>query len=340
MIEKIGKYTVTGEIGRGAMGIVYKGVDPYIGRSVAIKTIRFDTITQPSEQEHAQRRFMREARSAGSLSHPNIVTIYDVGIDEGLTYIVMEYIEGHSLEELIAGGTQYSIEEITAMMAPIADALDYAHRKGIVHRDIKPGNILLDSEGRPHIVDFGIAHLSTSTMTQTSMAMGTPYYMPPEQIAGKKVDHRADIFSLGAVLYELLTLQKPFPGENITTVIYKIVNEPPVPPRDYRQDLPDGLDPVLNKALAKDPAQRYSSCREMVRDLENYPAYAGLSQAASVPAATTVIPSPIPAPIQQDRPARPKKKPTLCGPAARAGTGIRSGSTEEPQAASFCVWVR
>ena len=212
MIEKIGKYTVTGEIGRGAMGIVYKGVDPYIGRSVAIKTIRFDTITQPSEQEHAQRRFMREARSAGSLSHPNIVTIYDVGIDEGLTYIVMEYIEGHSLEELIAGGTQYSIEEITAMMAPIADALDYAHRKGIVHRDIKPGNILLDSEGRPHIVDFGIAHLSTSTMTQTSMAMGTPYYMPPAQIAVKKVEHRAAIFSLGDVLYELLTCQHPFPG--------------------------------------------------------------------------------------------------------------------------------
>ncbi|MCK4336638.1 MAG: serine/threonine protein kinase, partial [Candidatus Aminicenantes bacterium] len=289
-MEKIGKYDITGEIGRGAMGIVYKGEDPVIGRPVAIKTIRFDTLTQASEQVNAQRRFMREARSAGNLSHPNIVTIYDVGEDEGLTYIVMEFIEGQSLEELITAGQRFSVDEIIAIMAQIGDALDFAHSKGIVHRDIKPGNILMDRAGRPHIVDFGIARISSSTMTQTSMVMGTPFYMSPEQIAGKKVDNRADIFSLGAVLYEMLTLQKAFPGDNITTVIYKIVNEHPVPARNFQQDLPDGLDHILHTALAKDLSQRYSTCAEFSQDLQNYPAYAGI-----VPDKPPSVATPIPA---------------------------------------------
>ncbi len=288
-MEKIGKYNITGEIGRGAMGIVYKGEDPVIGRPVAIKTIRFDTLTQASEQVNAQRRFMREARSAGNLSHPNIVTIYDVGEDEGLTYIVMEFIEGQSFEELITAGQRFSVDEIIAIMAQIGEALDFAHSKGIVHRDIKPGNILLDRAGRPHIVDFGIARISSSTMTQTSMVMGTPFYMSPEQIAGRKVDNRADIFSLGAVLYEMLTLQKAFPGDNITTVIYKIVNEHPVPARNFQQDLPDGLDHILHKALAKDPSQRYSTCAELAQDLQNYPAYAGI-----VPNEPPLVTAPIP----------------------------------------------
>jgi len=296
-MEKIGKYNITGEIGRGAMGIVYKGEDPVIGRPVAIKTIRFDTLTLAKEQENAQRRFMREARSAGSLSHPNIVTIYDVGEDEGLTYIVMEFIEGQSLEELITAGQRFSMDEIIAIMAQIGDALDFAHSKGIVHRDIKPGNILLDLAGRPHIVDFGIARISSSTMTQTSMVMGTPFYMSPEQISGKKVDNRADIFSLGAVLYEMLTLQKAFPGDSITTVIYKIVNEHPVPARHFQQDLPDGLDHILHTALAKDSSQRYSSCTEMVQDLQNYPAYAGM--VPDTPSPPQVIPPPMPGKTQK-----------------------------------------
>ncbi len=288
-MEKIGKYNISGELGRGAMGIVYRGEDPVIGRPVAIKTIRFDTLTQASEQEKAQRRFMREARSAGNLSHPNIATIYDVGEDEGLTYIVMEFIEGQSLEELIKGGQRFAVDEIIAIMAQIGDALDFAHSKGIVHRDIKPGNILLDRAGRPHIVDFGIARISSSTMTHTSMIMGTPFYMSPEQVAGKKVNNRADIFSLGAVLYEMLTLEKAFPGDSITAVIYKIVNEHPVPVRNFQQDLPDGLDHILHTALAKDPSQRYSTCAELAQDLQNYPAYAGI-----VPDDPPTITAPIP----------------------------------------------
>ncbi|MBU4253803.1 MAG: protein kinase, partial [Acidobacteria bacterium] len=266
-MNNIGKYRISGELGRGAMGIVYRAEDPYIERTVAIKTIRFDKLAHPSEQEHAQRRFLREARSAGNLSHPNIVTIYEVGVDEGLTFIAMEHIDGQSLEDILASGRPFTLEEVNRILPPIADALDYAHRKGIVHRDIKPGNILIDTEGKPHIVDFGIARISTSTMTQTSMVMGTPYYMPPEQIAGKKVDNRADIFSLGAVLYELLTCRKPFPGDNITTVIYKIVNECPIPARSYSAHLPDGVDHVILRALEKDPDHRYSTCRELAEAL-------------------------------------------------------------------------
>jgi len=266
---KIGKYTITGELGKGAMGIVYKGVDPYIGRTLAIKTIRFDIMGQPSAQEEAQKRFMREARSAGNLSHPNIVTIYEVGEDVGTTYIAMEYIEGHSLEEIMASGRQFTPEEVTDIVEQIGSALDYAHQKGITHRDIKPANILIDNEGAAHIVDFGIARIATSTMTQTSMVMGTPSYMSPEQIAGKKVDGRSDIFSLGTIMYELLTNEKPFPGDNLTTIVYKIMNETPPPPRVLSPEISEELEIVVKKALAKNPRERYQSCKELLEDLKN-----------------------------------------------------------------------
>ncbi|MFC2165821.1 protein kinase [Acidobacteriota bacterium] len=282
---KIGKYTITGELGKGAMGIVYKGVDPYIGRTLAIKTIRFDIMGQPSAQEEAQKRFMREARSAGILSHPNIVTIYEVGEDAGTTYIAMEYIEGQSLEEIMASGRQFSPEEVTNIVEQIGSALDYAHKKGITHRDIKPGNILVDSEGTAHIVDFGIARIATSTMTQTSMVMGTPSYMSPEQIAGKKVDGRSDIFSLGTIMYELLTNEKPFPGENLTTIVYKIMNETPPPPRVLSPEISEDLEIVVKKALAKNPRERYQSCKELLDDLRSLHPSAGtpISSERSVP---------------------------------------------------------
>jgi len=266
-IKNIGKYKISGEIGMGAMGIVYKGEDPLIGRTVAIKTIRFDPIKQKSEQDQDRKRFIREAHSAGNLSHPNIVTIYEVGEDDGLIYIVMEYVAGQSLDVFLESNKDLPLPEIIRLISRIGKALDYAHKRGVVHRDVKPANILVDEEGNPHLVDFGIARVSTSTMTQTRMVMGTPYYMSPEQISGKSVDNRADVFSLGVVLYEMLTRRKPFPGDNITTVIYKIINEEPLPVRDFRDSLPPDLEQVLQKALAKRPEIRYQSCGEFIAAL-------------------------------------------------------------------------
>ncbi len=283
--SRIGKYEIVRELGRGAMGIVYEGRDPVIGRKVAIKTIRFDVLNRPEEQEEARQRFMREARSAGNLSHPSIVTIYDVGGDGELTYIAMELVDGGSLESLIAARTRLTLDEVTSLIAQVGDGLDYAHRQGIIHRDIKPANILMDREGRPRIVDFGIAKVASSNLTQTNMVMGTPFYMAPEQIAGRKVDSRADNFSLGTILYELLTLAKPFAGANMTTVIYKIMNEQPPPPRTYDSTLPPGVDYVVKKALAKDPARRYQSGRDLAADLRNHAAFAE-SVFSEAPAAT------------------------------------------------------
>jgi len=266
-MDRIGKYTLQGELGKGAMGVVYKGLDPYIERPVAVKTIRFDLLSDPAEQEQAQVRFMREARSAGNLSHPNIVTIYEVGEDLGQTYIAMEYVDGQSLEKILSSGKTLEFEEVANLVARVGDALDYAHRKGVIHRDIKPGNILIDREGAPHIVDFGIARVAASTLTLTHTVLGTPFYMSPEQITGKKIDHRTDIFSLGTILYELLTGKKPFPGESLTTVIYKIINENPPPVRTYKKDLPEELDRIVNRAIAKDPEARYQRCADLARDL-------------------------------------------------------------------------
>ncbi|MFC2157220.1 protein kinase [Acidobacteriota bacterium] len=270
MINKIGKYTITGEIGKGAMGVVYRGTDPYIGRTLAVKTIRFDVIDNPADKDEAQRRFMREAQSAGNLSHPNIVTIYEVGEDAGMTYIAMEHIDGRSLEDILASGRKFSLEEITELMNQLGNALDYAHQNGVIHRDIKPANILIDGAGNAHLLDFGIARITSSNLTQTNTVMGTPFYMSPEQIAGKRVNNRSDIFSLGTILYELLTLKKPFPGDNVTTIIYKIVNEPPLLLRSQDEAIPVGLEHVIEKSLAKKPEDRYSSCRELIEDLRNY----------------------------------------------------------------------
>ena len=266
-MEKIGKYTIHGEIGKGGMGIVYRGSDPYIGRTVAIKTVRLDILSQESGRDEALKRFLREAQAAGNLSHPNIVTIYDVGEHEGLIYIAMEYIDGSSLESLLRQGREFTLEEIGRLFGQIASALDYAHGQGIIHRDIKPANILVGRDLKVAIVDFGIARTSASTMTQTGMLMGTPRYMSPEQIAGKQVDSRSDIFSLGAILYELLTRRNPFEGESITTVIYKIMHAELPPLSDFNKHLPPGLERVVRKALARDADRRYATCGELAADL-------------------------------------------------------------------------
>jgi formylglycine-generating enzyme required for sulfatase activity/predicted Ser/Thr protein kinase len=269
-MKKIGKYTISGEIGQGGMGVVYRAQDPLIGRMVAIKTIRLDILQQAAGKEEALKRFLREAQSAGNLFHPNIVTIYDVGEDDGLVYIAMEYIDGHSLEDMLKLKKKFSLDEIVQLFSQIGAALDYAHQKGIVHRDIKPANILVDQNHKVTLVDFGIARTASSTMTQTGMFMGTPRYMSPEQISGKKVDSRSDIFSLGAILYELLTQCNPFEGESITTVIYKIMQADLRPVSDFDKQLPKGLDKVVKKALAREADSRYQTCSELLNDLGKY----------------------------------------------------------------------
>lgn len=268
-MEKLGKYKIIEELGKGAMGIVYKARDPDIDRDVAIKTIRFDTITEGLEKDELMKRFMKEAQAAGRLSHPNIITIYDVARENDLTYIVMQLVEGHSLKELIDSGKQYSPYEIIDIITKICDALDYAHQRGIVHRDMKPGNILIEKSGKPFIVDFGVARVETSTMTQTGQTLGTPSYMSPEQVMGQKIDGRSDIFSVGVILYELLTGQRPFSAEGgITTLIFRIVNEPPIPLSKVKKNVSIKFEPIIEKALAKSPDERYQNCRELTTALE------------------------------------------------------------------------
>ncbi len=266
---KLGRYEVTDEIGKGAMGVVYLARDPLIGRLVALKTFRIGYSVKDQELEQFRIRFMREAQSAGILTHPHIVTIHDVveASDEGLAFIAMEYVRGTNLKLLLQGGQPMSLATALDIISQVGDALDYAHANRVIHRDVKPANILITTENRVKITDFGIARLESSNLTQEGQLLGTPNYMAPEQIQGKEVDHRADLFSLGVVLYEMLTRHKPFQGENLTVVSHRIVYDHFTPPQDYVRDLPPGIDRILTRALEKDPARRYQRAKEMVDEL-------------------------------------------------------------------------
>jgi serine/threonine protein kinase len=268
-MEKIGKYDIVGILGKGAMGIVYKAFDPDISREVAIKTIRFDLVENGTEKDDLMGRFMREAQAVGRLNHPNIITIYDVGREGDMTYIVMQFIEGQSLQSRIAAHEKFSVDKTIKLMLQLCDALECAHEQGIVHRDIKPANILMDKSEKPYVADFGVARVETSTLTQTGTAVGTPSYMAPEQVSGTNVDNRADIFSLGVIMYEMLTGKRPFAGDSITTIIYKIMNEEPLSPLEVKRDLPPVFDVIIKKSLAKDPEKRYQSCKDFAEDIHN-----------------------------------------------------------------------
>jgi serine/threonine protein kinase len=266
---KLGRYEITDEIGKGAMGVVYLARDPLIGRLVALKTFRIGYSVRDSEMEQFRIRFMREAQSAGILTHPNIVTIHDVveASEEGLAFIAMEYVRGTNLKLLLQGDQPLSLSFVLDAIAQVGDALDYAHSNRVVHRDVKPANILITTDNKVKITDFGIARLDSSNLTQEGQLLGTPNYMAPEQIQGKEVDHRADLFSLGVVLYEMVTRHKPFSGENLTVVSHRIVYDHFTPPQEFVKDLAPGLEPILIRALEKDPARRYQRARDMVDDL-------------------------------------------------------------------------
>jgi serine/threonine protein kinase len=264
---KLGRYEVVRELGKGAMGIVYLAKDPLIGRLVALKTIRPAAHADDDETKEFQQRFMREAQAAGILNHPAIVTVHDIGQDDGtgVSFIAMEYVEGQNLKEVLQQGRPLSFEQIGDIIAQVGEGLDFAHAKGIVHRDVKPANVILLEGMRAKITDFGIAKIASgvSNLTTTGQFLGTPNYMAPEQIKGAPVDGRSDIFSLGICLYECLTRRKPFGGDSLTSISYKIVHEPFPPLQEINPQIPVGYEEVVAKCLAKDPAKRYQRARDL-----------------------------------------------------------------------------
>ena len=268
-MDRIGRYKIVRELGRGAMGVVYHAIDPNIGRPVAIKTINLATVLKPDEQERMRERLFREARSAGILSHPGIVTIYDVEQQGDLAYIAMEYVDGPTLDQLLSQPQPLPPDRMFSILAQTAVALDYAHGKGIVHRDVKPANIMIAANGTAKITDFGIAKITASEQfTMTGSIVGTPHYMSPEQVQGQAVDGRSDQFSLAVIAFEMLTGEKPYTGEHLTTVVYKIVAEEPPSPHRINSSLGSEIESVLKKGLAKKPEGRYVSCTEFTEALE------------------------------------------------------------------------
>ena len=268
--ERFGRYEILAELGRGAMGVVYKARDPKINRVVAVKTISLSG--QPPEEELEYReRFVREAEAAGRLSHPGIVTIFDVGEEPETRapYIVMEFVGGPSLEKLLSADNRtLPLEAALQLTLELAEALDCAHGQGVVHRDLKPANILVTEEGRAKIADFGVAKLNLANLTLAGRVLGTPAYMSPEQLDGEEVDGRSDLFSLGVILYTVLTGFKPFQGNSAATVSFKVVNRDPIPASVLDTDLPPGLDYIIARAMAKDPSQRYQRGMEMALDIQ------------------------------------------------------------------------
>jgi eukaryotic-like serine/threonine-protein kinase len=312
MIEQLGKYRIDGVLGKGAMGVVYKGFDPGIERVVAIKTIRKDLFGD-SEQADLIGRFKNEAQAAGRLAHPAIVTVYDYGEDADSAYIAMEYVEGTALDTLLAPDRPTELARVLAWMGDLLQGLEFAHSRGVVHRDVKPANLLITHGARVKIGDFGIARIESSTLTQAGSMIGTPSYMSPEQFRGEPVDGRSDVFSAGIVLYQLLTGARPFHGA-ASIVMQQILNEEPQAPSRLVPALGTRFDGVLARALAKNPAARFQSARAF------HEALLGAADGGADPDATTLA--------IDDRTVLAGGLPAhaLARPHASAGTGAGTGS--------------
>ena len=280
-----GRYEVLEEIGAGAMGAVFKGRDPVMDRVVAIKTIHASALVGPMAEQYRE-RFTREARAAGRLAHPGIVTVFDAGVEGETPYLVMEYVPGRTLEEVLHSGEHYPIDKVCEIGQQLAEALAYAHANGVIHRDIKPANIqLTGTPERAKVMDFGVAKLTQAQVTSTGTLLGTPAYMAPEQFTGMPLDGRSDLFSLGVILYWMATGDKPFSGDTITAVSYKIVHTEPIAPRQLNPGLPQGLETVILKCLAKDPAARHQTGDELAADLAALRTSQPTATASGIPAA-------------------------------------------------------
>jgi serine/threonine-protein kinase len=277
--EQIGRYQIQSELGKGAMGVVYKAIDPNIGRTVALKTMRLDV--HGIEEAEMLKRFKHEAVLAGVMNHPNVITIYDAGDWEGVFYMAMEFMEGQTLQVVLHEQKVLPVDTVLNIARQVCAGLDFAHQRGVIHRDIKPANIMLSADGTAKIMDFGIAK-SGSNMTTAGQVLGTPTYMSPEQVRGRNLDGRSDLFSFGVCLYEMVTGEKPFTGQNITTIIYKIMNEAPIPPRELDVSIHPGISAIITKTLAKNPDERYQTGAELYKDLENYKSYGSTAPATKV----------------------------------------------------------
>ncbi|QJR15659.1 serine/threonine-protein kinase [Usitatibacter palustris] len=296
MISTLGRYKVISEIGQGAMGVVYKAVDPIIDRTVAIKTINLNLSRQELEEYEA--RFQQEIKAAGRLNHPNIVTIYDVGKTESVAYMAMEFLEGQELKDIIAGGKLLPVTDMVDISAQVADGLWFAHQQNIVHRDVKPSNIMVLKGTIAKITDFGIARLPNSAVkTMTGLILGSPRYMSPEQVIGKTIDARSDIFSLGVVLYEALTGVAPFDGDNVNAIMYATVNTTPSPPSAHNRAVPAMLDLIVAKAMAKTLDDRYQTIKELADDLREVRRQIDATRPAAALKATAAPVTPRPAPM-------------------------------------------
>ena len=305
--KKLGRFEIVREIGRGAMGQVLLAHDPKIDRQVALKTLAPSAGVSEEEARETSQRFLREAQAAGKLLHPHIVTIFDVGEDAGLSFIAMEYIDGMTLERYARADSLMSPGRLLDLMTQAAGALDYAHQAKVIHRDIKPANLMVQEDGHLKVTDFGLAKNPSASLTQAGVLLGTPSYMSPEQIQGRELDGRSDLFSLGVVLYELLTGVRPFEADSISTIIYRVLYEDPRPAAVHNPALPPAVNAVLEKALAKEPARRYATGSALIADLRR--AFSDL------PAETLARPFPIPAPPPGGR------RPQTVSPAARPGRG-------------------
>jgi serine/threonine protein kinase/tetratricopeptide (TPR) repeat protein len=315
--QQIGRYEILEEIGRGAMGVVFKGRDPLIGRAVAVKTIT----SGGAESADLLERFYREAQAAGGLQHPNIVTIYELAESNGTPFIAMEYLEGESLEKLIARRPALPLATKVGYVAQACRALDYAHRRGVVHRDVKPANIMVTRDGMVKIVDFGIARLADTSKTQTGMLLGTLAYMSPEQIREQHADARCDIWALGVVLYELLAYQRPFTGENHAALLLSILQKEPPSIRQFVPECPVALERVILRSLRKDEKERYPSMEALLKDVENVSSFLareGSKDVAHMPLAKTSVQS-APTVVLAANPISPASHPAGAAPIATPG---------------------
>ena len=332
MFEKLGKFEIRRVLGNGAMGEVYLGVDPSIGREVAIKTI----LPAAAQGGEAKERFAREARAAGVLNHPNLVTIYEFGEDQGVLYIAMEFVKGHDLDELLQEQS-LSRSETLEVLAQVCDGLGFAHRQHIVHRDIKPTNVRVQRDGRrlhAKVMDFGVAKISNSDMTATGMVMGTVSYMAPEYIRTGKPDPRSDLFAVGVMLYESLSGRKPFSGDTTPTVLYKIVNEPPDPIETEKlQGISPSIRTVLDRSLAKNPDERFQTAEDLAKALRaaKDPSWTGqLEEATSLlQAAAPTAPAPA---------LSATSAPTMQAPAVLASPAVVTPPTR-PSSGKRGIWI-